>query len=49
MLLKRKSDTVDSQYNKTRRKMENNSLYRGFLKPKIEKKSEVFAEILNPV
>ena len=34
---------VDSRYNEPRRKTENSSLYRGFVKSKIEKKSGVFA------
>ena len=42
-------NTVDSQYNEPRRKVKNSSLYREFVKLKIEKKSGIFAQTLNLV
>ena len=48
--------TVDYRYNEPRTEMKNSSLYREFVKSKLEKeigkdwkKSEVFDQILNPV
>ena len=42
-------NTVDSLYNEPRRKVKNSSLYREFVKLKIEKKSGIFAQTLNLV
>ena len=44
------ADTVDSQYNEPRRKTKNSSLYREFVKSKIEKNLEFLLKYLkNPV
>ena len=43
-------DTVDSRYNEPRRKTKNSSLYREFVKSKIEKNLEFLLKYLkNPV